>query len=63
MRPGTMRVHQGGAEGVGVVHPVDKALLQAPISSVAVAALLQLLAVVVDQLAGQDHQAPCPQHR
>ena len=50
-------VHQGGAEGVGVVHPVDKALLQAPISSVAVAALLQLLAVVVDQLAGQDHQA------
>ena len=41
----------------GGVHPVDKALLQAPVGGIAVAALLQFLAVVVDQLAGQDHQA------
>ena len=50
-------VHQGGAEGVGVVHPVDEGRLQAPVGGVVVAALLQLLAVVVDQLAGEDDQA------
>ena len=50
-------VHQGGAEGVGVVHPVDESLLQAPVGGVVVAALLQLFAVVVDQLAGEDDKA------
>ena len=49
-------VHQSGAEGVGVVHPVDECRLQIPILGVVVAALLQLFAVVVDQLAGQDGQ-------
>ena len=49
-------VHQRGAEGVGGVHPVDECGLQIPILSVVVAALLQLLAVVVDQLAAQDDQ-------
>ena len=50
-------VHQGGAEGVGVVHPVDEGSVQVPVLGVVVAALLQLLAVVVDQLAAQDDQA------
>jgi hypothetical protein len=50
-------VHQGGAEGIGVVHPVDEGSVQVPVLGVVVAALLQLLAVVVDQLAAQDHQA------
>ena len=49
-------VHQSGAEGVGVVHPVDEGSVEVPVLSVVVAALLQLLAVVVDQLAGQDDQ-------
>ena len=49
-------VHQSGAEGVCVVHPVDECRLQIPILGVVVAALLQLLAVVVDQFAGQDGQ-------
>ena len=49
-------VHQSGAEGVGVVHPVDEGSVQVPVLGVVVAALLQLLAVVVDQLAGQDGQ-------
>ena len=49
-------VHQSGAEGVGVVHPVDEGRLQIPVLGVVVAALLQLFAVVVDQLAGQDDQ-------
>ena len=50
-------IHQSGAEGVGGVHPVDEGGLQIPILGVVVAALLQLLAVVVDQLAAQDDQA------
>ena len=50
-------VHQSGAEGVGVVHPVDEGSVQVPVLGVVVAALLQLLAVVVDQLAAQDDQA------
>ena len=49
-------VHQSGAEGVGVVHPVDEFSFQIPILGVVVAALLQLFAVVVDQLAAQDDQ-------
>ena len=49
-------IHQSGAEGVGGVHPVDEGGLQIPILGVVVAALLQLLAVVVDQLAAQDDQ-------
>ena len=49
-------VHQSGAEGVGVVHPVDESRLQIPVLCVVVAALLQLFAVVVDQFAGQDGQ-------
>jgi len=50
-------VDQGGAEGVGVVHPVDELCFQVPVLGVVVAALLQFLAVVVDQLAAQDDQA------
>ena len=49
-------VHQSGAEGVGGVHPVDESGLQIPILSIVVAALLQFLAVVVDQFAAQDDQ-------
>ena len=49
-------VHQSGAEGVGVVHPVDELSFQIPVLGVVVAALLQLFAVVVDQLAAQDDQ-------
>ena len=50
-------VHQSGAERVGVVHPVDESSVQVPVLGVVVAALLQLFAVVVDQLAGEDDQA------
>ena len=50
-------VHQSGAEGVGLVHPVDELRFQIPVLGVVVAALLQLFAVVVDQLAAQDDQA------
>ena len=49
-------VHQSGAEGVGVVHPVDEGSVEVPVLCVVVAALLQLLAVVVDELAGEDDQ-------
>ena len=49
-------VHQSGAEGVGVVHPIDEGSVKVPVLCVVVAALLQLFAVVVDQLAGQDDQ-------
>lgn len=49
-------VHQSGAEGVGIVHPVDELSFQIPVLGVVVAALLQLFAVVVDQLAAQDDQ-------
>ena len=49
-------VHQSGAEGVGIVHPVDEFSCQIPVLGVVVAALLQLFAVVVDQLAAQDDQ-------
>ena len=49
-------VHQSGAEGVGIVHPVNELSFQIPVLGVVVAALLQLFAVVVDQLAAQDDQ-------
>ena len=50
-------VHQRGAEGVLLIDPLAEVLGQLPVVDVLVDALLQLLAVVVDQLAGEDHQA------
>ena len=50
-------VHQRGAEGAVPVHPAGKAFLQPPLLYVLVHTAQQLLAVVVDELAGEHHHA------
>ena len=50
-------VHQGGAENVLAVDPGAEFIGQLPVVDVLVDALEQFLAVVVDQLAGEHHDA------
>ena len=50
-------VHQGGAEHVLPIHPGGEVILQAPELDILLDAALQLVAVMVDELAGQDDKA------
>ncbi len=51
---GNDAVHERGAEQAVILQPCDEVLAIAPVLRVLYAALLELLAVVVDQLAGED---------
>ena len=54
---GNNPVHQRGAEGAVLIDVLAEVLAESPLVNVLVHTAQQLLAVVVDQLAGEDHQS------